>query len=77
MIQKSPSAAKGLIFLSIEKEFGEFGLYRSNVSNLIQIVKNSLKNMLVDLGVKDVDSIVIRLVEEIVNNQSLLFMITI
>lgn len=75
LINQSPDAAKGLFLVAIEKEFGEFGLHVLKIDNLLRVVNNSLKQMLLDLHVEEPDKIVVSLSDEIFKNQSLFLMI--
>ncbi|HME56360.1 MAG TPA: hypothetical protein VKM55_29445 [Candidatus Lokiarchaeia archaeon] len=75
MIDKKPDAAKGFIMMAIEKETGELGLSVLRLDNLLRVVNNSLKQMMIDFHIDGYDYIVTKLSDEIVKNQSLFLMI--
>nr|MDO8113589.1 hypothetical protein [Candidatus Sigynarchaeota archaeon] len=77
MIKKSPGAAKGLLFISIEKELGEFGLYVIKLENLLRVVNNSLKQIMKEMHIDDADKIAADLNDEILKNQSVIFMMSV
>ncbi len=77
MIKKNTGAAKGLFLMAIDKELGEFGLYNTSLSNLLKVTNNSLKNLLKDMGIDSADTIVAKLADEIVKNQSVFLMMAV
>lgn len=76
-LNKSPGAVKGLFLMAIDKELGELGLYTVNLSKLILVTNNSLKNLLMDIGIDGAEAIVADLARDLVKNQSLLLMMSI
>ena len=65
-------AARGLLKLSIIDEFGPFkSLKEIKFLDMTSVVKNSLKNRLIELNVRDYKKIILILTDELKNNQSL------
>ncbi len=73
MIDKSPSAAKGLLLVSI----GEENLGTINSFSLNQAITTTLKSKLETLNLTNANEITDNLSREIVKNQSLFFIISI
>ena len=65
-------AARGLLKLSIIDEFGPFkSLKEIKFLDMTSVVKNSLKNRLIELNVQDYKKLILILSDELKNNQSL------
>ncbi|TFG03147.1 MAG: hypothetical protein EU539_12535 [Promethearchaeota archaeon] len=74
-INISAPAARGLLKLSIKDELGPFkDLNQLNYEELSLVLKNSLKNRLINLKVNDQDHVINKLLNELTLNQSLITM---
>ena len=72
-IDISPAGARGLIKLSIKDQMGVFfPLNQLNYTNLKLIIQNSLKKRMIDLKIKEVETIIELLLSELSKNQSLI-----
>ncbi len=76
LIDRSPAAAKGLLLLSLEKEFGEIGLFVLNFDSLMHLMDNKFKVTLATLGIQDCEAISTIMKETIIANQSLFLMMS-
>jgi hypothetical protein len=71
-IKISYPAARGLLKLSIIDEFGPFkSLKEIKFSDMTSVVNDSLKNRLIELNVRDYKKLILILMNELKNNQSL------
>jgi len=71
-ISISYPAARGLLKLSIIDGFGPFKpLKEMRFSDMVSVVKESLKNRLIELNVQDYEKLILILTNELKNNQSL------
>lgn len=71
----SPTAARGLLKLSIKDELGPFTDFEQiNYGDLLKVINQSLKNRLIKLNFEDFKNIVQLLLNELTNNQSLITM---
>ena len=71
-ISISYPAARGLLKLSIIDEFGPFKpLKELKFSDMTSVIKDSLKNRLIELNVRDYNNLILVLTKELKNNQSL------
>nr|MDO8113002.1 hypothetical protein [Candidatus Sigynarchaeota archaeon] len=77
LIKKSAPAAKGLLLMAIDTEFGDWDMQILDYSDLNKVISQSLKAKLEQLGFNDASTITSRLADELRNNQSLLVMMTV
>ncbi|MFX1274834.1 MAG: hypothetical protein ACFFBP_21555 [Promethearchaeota archaeon] len=69
----SPTAARGLLKLSIKEELGAFVELRSvNYGDLYKVINNSFKNRLIKLEIADYGTIIDSMLNELTKNQSLI-----
>ncbi|MHA1791906.1 MAG: hypothetical protein ACTSVI_04625 [Promethearchaeota archaeon] len=67
-----PSAAKGLIVLSLKDEYGDIGLYCLHLSKMKEVLMNSLKKRLETLKIDNLDKKLSRIYLKLVENQSII-----
>jgi hypothetical protein len=77
IIGKPPSAVKGLIFISIQSQLGEGAIYVMKLKEITNVINGALKARLEAIGIGNVDEVVKRLSEKMVDEQSVLMMMTI
>jgi len=74
-VNLSPSASGGLIRLAIKDEIGPFKPFKQlDLNDYKTSCENALKKRLQKLGVNDIDQIIKRIVNELIQNQSLITM---
>ena len=72
-INISPTAARGLLKLSIKDELGPFIQLKSiNYGDLCEVLKNSFNERLIKLEISSPETIVNDLLNELTKNQSLI-----
>ncbi|MBN1803186.1 MAG: hypothetical protein JW891_16870 [Candidatus Lokiarchaeota archaeon] len=71
----SPTAARGLLKLSIKDELGPFTDFETiNYENLYRVICRSLKKRLVKLEISFYEEIIRLMIDELTKNQSLITM---
>ena len=74
-INVSPTASRGLIKLSIKDELGPFSKFKLiKFEELKNAINNSLRIRLTKLNVRDLEDIIVILLKELTDNQSLITM---
>nr|MDO8110148.1 hypothetical protein [Candidatus Sigynarchaeota archaeon] len=76
-IQKTPSAAKGLLLMVFQEHQEKLGTYALVFSELKNVIATTLKSYLVRMGIKDADAITSEMQDELAKNQAMLVMMTI
>jgi hypothetical protein len=71
-IDKPPSAAKGLILLSIQSQLGNDAVYRIKLNQILDVIHVTLKKRLDIMNILNVDETVKILSEKLVDKQALL-----
>jgi len=72
-ISISPPAARGLLKLAIQDQFGPFkALTELELNDFKNIIKDSLKKRLIDLDIKAYEKILSLIKNELILNQSLI-----
>ncbi|MFX1236192.1 MAG: hypothetical protein ACFFAS_07460 [Promethearchaeota archaeon] len=69
----SPTAARGLLKLSIKDELGPFTDFtKLNLIDLCRVINKSFKNRLIKLEISEYQTIINMMIEELTLNQSLI-----
>ena len=69
----TPLAARGLLKLSIKDELGPFKpISQLDYDILSSVIQNSLRARLIKIGLKETDSTIKNMIEELNKNQSLI-----
>ena len=77
-VNLSPSACGGLIRLAVKDEIGPYKpTNQLNLEDYKKSCENALKHRLEKLGVDNIDQIITRIVNELIQNQSLITMETV
>ncbi|MHA1369036.1 MAG: hypothetical protein ACTSRA_04870 [Promethearchaeota archaeon] len=74
-VQKSPSAIKGLLMLTISSSFGTKGLYTIKLAELKEIILGDFKKRISELKVPNIDEIINQTISELVENQSIIMLL--
>lgn len=75
-IDKPPSAAKGLLFMAIQKQLGEKAQYALAFNDVSRVIDGSLRAMLASLDIPRVEDIVRDMKAILVEDQALLAMMS-